>query len=200
MKVKEEDAGIEILTGEYKTLSELNISLSPNVVELDLGCGKGSFSTQLAERYPNSQIFAADVMIGRIRKLHKRNKREKISNIIPLRVEAKALLGYIFPDLSIDRVHILCPDPWPKDRHRGNRLLTSSFLENIHRVLKKNGSFHFATDDMNYNEIVIGLLEKTPLFKQENERLSDIKDIKSDFEVRWNSKGKEVNHTNWTKQ
>lgn len=91
-------------------------------------------------------------------------------------------------------MHILCPDPWPKDRHRHNRLLTSDFLGQLHRVLKKGGVFHFSSDDAEYFEPVIQLLENSHLFTRDDSKLDDITDIKSDFEIRWLNIGKVVQH------
>ena len=48
MQLKEEDRFIEILTGSYCTLDLEKITGNTVSVELDLGCGKGSFTTKLA--------------------------------------------------------------------------------------------------------------------------------------------------------
>ena len=195
---KPEDKFIHILNERYCRLYEL-VNYNGKIVELDLGCGKGSFTTRLGERFPERTIFAADVMIGRLRKLQKRNMRQDINNIIPLRVEARHLVSCLIPDKTINRLHLLCPDPWPKDRHRSNRLLCSNFLIQIHRILKDDGCFHFSTDDIYYFKAAKKIFEKSGLFTEDNSRLDDIKDIKSDFEIRWNDMDKKVNHICWIK-
>jgi tRNA (guanine-N7-)-methyltransferase len=195
-----ENQDINILTDKYCLIQDVLPPKLPELKELDLGCGKGSFSTQLALLYPERYIMAADIMIGRLRKLAKRNGREGVDNFSVLRVEARHLLGYMIPDNFLDRLHILCPDPWPKDRHAHNRLLCSDFIKHIYRVLKPNGIFHFATDDIPYYEQVTGLFEKIDLFSIDNDRIEDIKDIKSDFEKRWNEQGKEVKHIAFIKK
>ena len=194
-----ENNNINILTDKYCLLNDIFTLPTGRRVELDLGCGKGSFTTQLALKYPDSFIMAADIMIGRLRKLAKRNDREKVENMEILRVEARHLLGYILPDNSLDRLHILCPDPWPKGRHSHNRLLCSDFLAHIHRVLKPGGVFHFATDDVPYYEITTSLFKNIDLFETDNSEIADIKEIKSDFERRWNEQGKEVQHIAYIK-
>ena len=198
---KPEDKFIKILTQSYCKLTDIvgleNARELP--MELDLGCGKGSFTTRLAKLFPEKTILAADVMIGRLRKLQKRNMRENVNNIIPLRVEARHLLASIIGDEMLERVHLLCPDPWPKDRHRGNRLMCSDFLMQINRVLKKNGVFHFSSDDEPYFETVCRIMDKTPLFTRDDSKLADISGIKSDFEIRWNEQGKKVHHVAWIK-
>ena len=61
--------------------------------ELDLGCGSGSFTVALACRYPESRIYAADMLKGRLKKLIKRADNEYCFNIYPMQVEARYLLG-----------------------------------------------------------------------------------------------------------
>ena len=72
------DDDIMILTGEYRNLNLSELAAGREIVELDMGCGKGSFTTELAKRYPDRLILAADVMIGRLRKLVSRCRREEI--------------------------------------------------------------------------------------------------------------------------
>ncbi|QSH41620.1 methyltransferase domain-containing protein [Lentisphaerota bacterium ZTH] len=195
MRTKPEDKNILFLTESYCCLGD-KFDFKNNFIELDLGCGKGSFTTQLGIKFPDHLILAADIMIGRLRKLQKRNEREKACNIQPIRVEARHLVAML-PDNSLDRLHILCPDPWPKDKHRANRLMCSDFMAQLHRVMKTNGHFHFSTDDMQYHDIVRRVVAQSGLFKEDKAQLSELQDIKSDFELRWNSQGKEVHHFLW---
>ncbi len=197
MESKAEDRHITILTDVYTVLPVAALARGRRRVELDLGCGKGSFTTRLAQRDAETLVLAADVMIGRLRKLVKRNEREQVDNIVALRVEARMLLGIMLPDRCLDRLHILCPDPWPKGRHRGNRLLCSDFLTQVHRVLKSGGHWHFSTDDMNYLEQVRQVVAASGLFEERPEQLAALADLKSDFEERWESEGKTVHHHLW---
>jgi len=168
-------------------------------IELDLGCGKGSFTTELAKRHPERIILAADVLSGRLRKLVKRNQRDGVENMRVLKAEARMLVARLLPDKTLSRIHILCPDPWPKDRHSGNRLLSSDFMTHIHRVLEDNGVWHFSTDDLEYLAAVRQAVKASQLFAEDPQRLDDVDDIKPDFEVMWNSMGKTVYHHAWVK-
>ena len=78
--------------------------------------------------------------------------------------------------------------------------MCSDFLKHIYRVLKPNGVFHFASDDVPYFETVTGLFTHTDMFRIDNSRLDDIRDIKTDFEIRWNEQGKDVHHIAYIKQ
>ena len=167
------------------------------VTELDMGCGKGSFATLLAARYPERTVLAADVLSDRLRKLVRRNLREKVDNMIVLKSEARMLIARTLPDAFLDRLHILCPDPWPKDKHRANRLLTSDFMTQIHRVLKVGGVWHFSTDDPVYHDAVVRAVAASGLFREDPGAIADIADLKTDFELLWNSEGRTVRHHGW---
>lgn len=189
----EEDKSIRFLTEFYGILDVPQ----DKIVELDLGCGAGSYTIAMAKRFPERHVYAADVMLGRLRKVVKRSARAGASNVEVLRVEARYLLGRLLPDRSLDRIHLLCPDPWPKGRHKGHRLLASDFTTQIHRVLEPGGIFHFSSDDKNYCAAVGKVLEESGLFAPCPEGIADLEGIKSDFEKRWLEEGLEVPHRAW---
>lgn len=210
-----EDAEIAIFNDVYALYSPLTGELSSHPsapektarperereIELDLGCGSGSFTVKLARRFPGRIVLAADVMIGRLRKLVRRAGREKLSNIRFLRAEGRILLSIMLPDASLDRIHLLCPDPWPKDRHRGHRLVTSDFCAQLFRVLKTGGVFHFSSDDVPYFESVTRVVSASGLFElAPPEAAAEISDLKSDFETRWLEQGKLVRHVFFRKK
>ncbi len=187
-----EDAQIQILTGEYTLFSPRGA-----VVELDLGCGSGSYTAALAARFPERRIIAADVMLGRLRRVVRRINTAGLANVDILRVEAGMLVSRMLPDRSLNRIHLLCPDPWPKERHRGHRLMTSDFTAQLHRVLREEGIFHFSSDDEPCREMVREVLEESRLFAPAPEALADLDGLCSDFERRWQKAGRRVLHFAW---
>jgi len=185
---------IELLTDKYERVK----IPSSTKTELDLGCGNGKFTFELLARNPSTFVIAADVMLGRLRKIERKAIREKIKNLRILRTEATALLGYMLGDNSIDRIHILCPDPWPKSKHKGHRLLSSQFISSLCRVLKPNGVFHFSTDNTEYLKQTCINIENSELFTAEDKELiRDVVEIKTAFELKWQREGLKVHHKAW---
>ena len=126
-------------------------------------------------------------------------ERRHLENVSVLRVEARSLIAMMLPDGSIDRIHVLCPDPWPKKRHRGNRLLCSDFTTQIHRVLKPGGIFHFSSDDECYCAAVNRVITASGLFTEFPDGIADLGGVRSGFEQRWLDMGKSVLHRAWKK-
>lgn len=189
MNGHDEDRDMVFLTGTYRLWTPPEAA----ECELDLGCGSGSFAAQLAQRHPERRILAADVMVGRLRKLVRRIRRENLANLTVLRTEARHLVGLALPDGCLDRIHLLCPDPWPKGRHRGHRLLASDFTAQLHRVLKRDGVFHFSSDDRAYCDAVEEVLDSSALFAPVGVP-ADLAGMTSDFERRWIAEGRSVRH------
>ena len=191
---------IHILTDRYVLFRDLCPIPDGKTVELDLGCGKGGFSAALSAAFPDRLILAADIMLGRMRKVKKKTDRTGNGNVCLLRTEARYLLGICLPDRCIDRIHILCPDPWPKDRHRGHPLLCADFMMSINRVLKEGGIFHFATDDPEYMETVTALVKTSGLFESAGtETIADVSGeaFRTEVERDWIAEGKTVPHVAW---
>ncbi|MBP5638659.1 MAG: methyltransferase domain-containing protein, partial [Victivallales bacterium] len=128
---------ITILTNTWETY-ELPTG-SSGIVELDMGCGKGAYTLALAERYPERLVLASDVMLGRLRRLNRKIEKRHLDNARCLRASSLELVSFQLPPQSIDRIHLLCPDPWPKDKHVVKRLVTNDFLCRIPRILKVGG-------------------------------------------------------------
>lgn len=202
MKKKvDSDGEIFLLNDQYAVLSDL-MKLPGNVpVELDLGCGSGDFAVAIAEKHPERLVFAADIMLNRMRKVVSKCRRAGVSNVRFFRVEARHLLTIILPDACLDRLHIICPDPWPKNRHKGHRLISSDIMAQIFRVLKPGGIFHFATDDAAYREAAEKNILESGLFERaEDSVLADVADIRTEFERQWLDAGKIVPHDAWRRK
>ncbi len=65
------------------------------------------------------------------------------------------LLFKALPDNFFDKVYLLFPDPWPKNKHAGRRFVNPDNLKEIKRILKVGGLFRIATDHPVYKRHVL---------------------------------------------
>ena len=56
------------------------------------------------------------------------------------------------------RVHVYCPDPWPKKRHRKRRLFTPATAPHLGRVLATGGYLHLSTDVREYFDEIVSIV------------------------------------------
>ena len=182
---------LQILTNTYSTFQ---LKSSHRKIELDLGCGKGGFLLSIAAKYPSRLVIGADVMLGRLRKVSRKASRRNLLNVLLLRVNAWDLIGYQLPDHCIHRVHILCPDPWPKSRHRCKRLITSEFLGRLSTKIVPGGILHLSTDDSPYLSFMKDAITELGYYESNKEGLDDVKELKTDFEIKFEKEKKAVKH------
>lgn len=189
---------IHILTNTYRTVDPL-FGRNARPIELDMGCGKGGFLLTLAETCPDRLILGADIMLGRLRRVARKVERRELSNVELLRADNYELAAFQLPDRSIRRVHLLCPDPWPKARHRHRRLVTTDFLTRLARILEPDGTLHVSTDHAPYQATFERLLTRLPFFAPAPERLAELEHIGTEFERLWKTQGKAVPHLAYRK-
>ena len=117
-------------------------------LQVDLGCGDGSFLCELASRYPEKNFLGTERMVGRVAKSCR--KSANLENVRVLNVESSYAVGYLLPERSVETFYLLFPDPWPKRRHHRRRIVTKAFLESTHRALENGGILQIATDQFDY--------------------------------------------------
>ncbi len=125
---------------------------------LEIGCGIGDFIIQKAHQEPEVNFLAVDIYNKGCLKTCKKVDSSGMRNIRVMRMEARYLLHTCLAPESLSAVYINCPDPWPKKRHRGRRLVNREFLQVLLLYLKPGGALYFTTDFFDYAEDVAGSL------------------------------------------
>ena len=118
--------------------------------ELEIGIGKGRFLLAEAAARPEVNFLGIEWSLKYLRLAKERAQRHGLTNIRLFRADARHVLAALLPDRSVVRVHVYCPDPWPKKRHRKRRLLTPATVPHIERVLVPGGYLDLSTDVREY--------------------------------------------------
>ena len=85
----------------------------------------------------------------------------RVSNAWIARYHA-AYLHDLFDDGTLSAIYVNHPDPWPKERHEKNRLISRWFLEDVARLLVPGGVFQLKSDFAPNVERVAELLDHGP--------------------------------------
>ena len=113
----------------FKVLAPSDIFGADGPFEVDLGCGDGGFLLQMAAHYPERRFLGIERLLGRVRGVCSRAAVRGLDNVKVFRVESRYFLEWMMQPGCISRLHYLCPDPWPKERHHKNRLVQEDFLD-----------------------------------------------------------------------
>ena len=113
---------------------------------LEIGSGMGEATAQIALNNLDTGYVAVEMHKPGLAALLLLIIEKQISNIKLIREDATYLLANFIPDGSLDGIHLLFPDPWPKNRQHKRRIVQDDFIELIARKLKPKGFIHIATD------------------------------------------------------
>ena len=117
-------------------------------LQVDLGCGEGSFLCELASQNPHCNFLGIEKLVGRVAKACR--KSGHLTNVRVLNIESGYAVRYLFPEASVETFYLFFPDPWPKRRHHRRRIVTNDFLGSVHRALGDDGVLRIATDQSDY--------------------------------------------------
>ncbi len=153
-------------------------------LHVDLGCGDGSFLCALAQRLPDKNFLGIERLSGRVRSSAR--KAASLDNVRLLQMESSYAVRYLLPAESVETFYLLFPDPWPKRRHHGRRIVTPDFLNSVHAALEQNGVIYIATDHLDYFRKIKKTAESTPGFAIDD---ADVDLPQSKFGLAFRQKG-----------
>src|SRR5207247_9414061 len=133
-------------------------------------------------------FLAVERLLGRLRKIDRKGLRAGLANLRLVRMEASYLLEYLLPPESVHALHVYFPDPWPKRKHRKNRLVNARFTELASQALTPGGTVYLRTDDPDY------FAQMTLVFAENSEFVlsetpADLREIITDFEKDFRDQG-----------
>lgn len=159
----------------------LKEALSRASVELEIGCGVGWHPIQRAKAISdlNSAIIAVERTSNKFNAFQRRldNHRELLNLITAIHADAFQFVAHQVPNQSLDRLWLMYPNPEIKKSN--NRWYRSPGFRRALQAVKPSGTFHFATNLLDFAEAAethaphlgLRLLEKkvlnlrqTPLF------------------------------------
>lgn len=176
----------------FRRLDAASLRRDGRPLEIDLGCGDGSFLIGMAEQFPERDFLGVERLLGRVRKVCRKITRQKLTNARVLRLESRYTVEWMLPEETVTRIHLLCPDPWPKLRHHRRRLVNHEFLSALHRTLVKDGEFLFMSDHEEYADWVREKVAGHPGFAIQPWNETDFFYPKTDFQLQWEAEGKSM--------
>jgi tRNA (guanine-N7-)-methyltransferase len=121
---------------------------SDNKTHLEIGCGKGDFICETAQKLPDINFIAVeknqDVLVIALEKA----KALSLPNVKFMREDAKNLAGYFHPG-EISAIYLNFSDPWHKRYQKDKRLTAAPFLDIYKKFLAPEAKIILKTDNKN---------------------------------------------------
>lgn len=129
-------------------------------LEIEVGSGKGLFVLSESGRVPERNFIGNEIARKYCRFAAYRLAQEEHNNAKMISGDGLRLFREFLPDNCAVAVHVYFPDPWWKTKHRRRRVMRQPLIEDIQRVLKPSGIFHFWTDVEEYFKETMGLMKE----------------------------------------
>ena len=138
-----------------------------NPIHIEIGCGKGNFVLGMAQKYPDINFVAIevvpDVMVLAMEKAEPLN----LSNVRFIIADAAKLCDY-FEQYEISRIYLNFSDPWKKKKQAKRRLTHKNFLDIYKKLLRVGDMICFKTDNQKLYEFSLNS------FAENDFKMSDI--------------------------
>lgn len=128
-----------------------------NPIVLELGCGKGEYTVNLARRYPEKNFIGLDVKGSRMYVGARMALDENLSNVAFLRTRID-FINSSFAENEVDEIWVTFPDPQPRKPRK--RLTSHLFLSRYRQFLKPGGIIHLKTDSVLMHESTLDVISE----------------------------------------
>ena len=192
----------EVFNADYKLKGSWRKKFFENnhPIILELGCGKGEYTVNLAKQYPGINFIGVDIKGARMWKGAKKAREEGLNNTVFLRTRIDFINSFFEPN-EINEIWVTFPDPQPKKAKK--RLISTKFLSYYQKILKNNGIVHLKTDNSNIYEYAckiasinhLDVLKKThDIHNSNDEELKPIVEIQTFYEKKFMEEGKTIKY------
>ena len=173
-----------------------------NPIVLELGCGKGEYTVELAQLYPNVNFIGVDIKGARMWTGATKGLEAGLKNVAFLRTNIE-IIDRFFSEDEVQEIWLTFSDPQMKNVHK--RLTSTFFLERYRHFLVDNGIIHLKTDSnflftyttymVEHNELPV-LFRTTDLYHTEgiDEETKKILSIQTYYESMWIERGLNIKY------
>ena len=169
--IEERDNVIERSKDIYETIKgnwREKVFHNEHPITLELACGRGEYSVNLAKAFPERNFIGVDIKGERIWKGSTLAVEQNLTNVAFLRTPI-LLIENFFTSGEVDEIWITFPDPRPRKRDIKRRLTSTRYLDAYKRLVKPGSYIRLKTDN-------------TGLFEYSLETVQERNDV---YDLRW---------------
>ncbi|UBM61846.1 tRNA (guanosine(46)-N7)-methyltransferase TrmB [Candidatus Sulfidibacterium hydrothermale] len=167
---------------------------------LELGCGKGEYTVEMARRNPEINYIGIDIKGARMWRGLKTAQEENLKNVAFVRTRIE-LSEYYFGEKEVDGLWITFPDPQIKAKRERKRLTSPRFLERYAKFLTPDAVIRLKTDALLLYDYTREVIEKgNHILLEANEDIyhsgidNEITQIQTFYEKKWLEHGTPIRY------
>ncbi|MGB5107423.1 MAG: tRNA (guanosine(46)-N7)-methyltransferase TrmB [Candidatus Zixiibacteriota bacterium] len=119
-----------------------------NEITLELACGKGEYTVNMAQFYPQRNFVGVDLKGARIWSGAKMSLNLNLKNVAFLRMPIERIADCFGKD-EVSEIWITFPDPYLSQCRAKKRLTSPDFISLYRKILRPGGLIHLKTDEPN---------------------------------------------------
>ena len=139
-----------------------DIFRNENPVVLELGCGKGEYTTGLSVLFPACNFIGIDIKGARMWRGARTSSEKQLKNTAFLRTRIEFINSFFASD-EVDEIWITFPDPHPGKKNSNKRLTCPWFLNIYRNFVKDRGIIHLKTDNDDLYNYTLKLIKDNEL-------------------------------------
>jgi tRNA (guanine-N7-)-methyltransferase len=181
----------EDISGKWKHFFK-----NDNPIVLELACGKGEYTTGLAQIYPDKNFIGVDIKGNRLWVGAKYSLDNNLTNAAFLRTQIDKIKEY-FEVGEVDEIWITFPDPQLRVSKANKRLTHPKFLRLYTKILKAGGKMNLKTDSpllYGFTKTVLEMYNIPVII--DSDHVYEDKSLSSDLQIKTHYEGLDIAGSN----
>ena len=185
-----------------------NFFKNSNPIVLELGCGRGEYTVEMAKQNLSKNFIGIDWKGARLWRGAKTTQLDKMNNTGFLRIQIQNI-QHFFAHQEVDSIWITFPDPQPQKTRERKRLTCPRFLEKYKAMLRPGGNIHLKTDNRDFYEYTLDIAKQYKLHSFTNDLYSSasegnqnissvVREIKTTYEKKFLAEGSKICYLNFS--
>ena len=171
-------------------------------IVLELGCGKGEYTVEMARRCPEKNHIGVDIKGARLWRGAKSATEEGLDNVAFLRTRID-FIENCFGENEVEEIWITFPDPQIKYKRAKHRLTHPEYLLKYAKLLKPGGTVNLKCDSEYLHGYTHGIIQMLGLeieesyhdiYAQIQPNAGILFDVITHYESIWLNQGKAITY------
>ncbi|HYV85958.1 MAG TPA: tRNA (guanosine(46)-N7)-methyltransferase TrmB [Patescibacteria group bacterium] len=171
-------------------------------VEAEIGIGKGRFILAEASLRRDVDFLGLEWSLKHLRIARDRASKLGLANVRFHRADARHVFADLIADAALQRVHVYCPDPWPKKRHHKRRLFNAEMARHLERVLAPGGHLNVSTDVKEYFDAIVETVDAATGLRRAVDPIypADAATGLTNYETKYLAAGRVIHRATWRRE